>query len=196
MGPPDRDLDKIPDDVDACPDEAGPASTDPKLNGCPIHDRDGDGIRDEEDACPDRAGVPYPDPKANGCPDTDNDGLPDPIDQCVNEPGPPPAGCPKYAHLVGSSFKIEPPIEFGVGEKLRSEGRAALEEVAATMRANPGLPRMGILIGTKGAKAALNDKRAQEVLAVLRAANLDSNRYEVVLRDDIKGGLVQVLAQK
>ncbi len=39
-GPADRDLDGIPDAEDACPDEAGPRSSDPKKNGCPVHDRD------------------------------------------------------------------------------------------------------------------------------------------------------------
>lgn len=191
-GPADRDLDKIPDDVDACPDEAGPASRDPKQSGCPAHDRDGDGIRDDEDFCPDRPGIPYPNPKANGCPDSDNDGLPDPIDSCVNEPGAAPAGCPKYARLASGSFKIEPAIDFGAGEKLSAAGRVALEEVAATMRANPKIEQISISIGTKGARAALSDKRAQEILLVLRGANLDSNRYEVVLRDDVRAGSVQV----
>ncbi len=123
VGPPDRDLDKIPDSEDACPDEAGPPSKNPKLNGCPAHDRDGDGIDDDDDFCPDRAGIPYPDPKANGCPDSDNDGLPDPVDQCVNEPGPAPSGCPKYAHLALGAFKVDPPIDFGVGggEKLPAQ---------------------------------------------------------------------------
>lgn len=191
-GPSDRDLDKIPDGADACPDEAGPQSRDPKANGCPAHDRDGDGIRDDEDFCPDRPGIPYPDPKANGCPDTDNDGLPDPIDPCVNEPGAAPGGCPKMARLAGGAFKIDPPIEFGAGERLSANGRAALEEVAATMRANPKIEQISISVGTRGARAALSDKRAQEILLVLRAANLDSNRYEVVLRDDVRGGSVQV----
>jgi hypothetical protein len=193
VGPADRDLDKIPDEVDACPDEAGPASRDPKTNGCPAHDRDGDGIRDDEDFCPDRAGIPYPDPKANGCPDSDNDGLPDPIDKCGSEPGPAPDGCPKYARLGSGGFKIEPPVEFtGLSDKLPAAGRHALEEVAATLRANPKIEQISITVGTKGARAALSDKRAQEILLVLRAANLDSNRYEVVLRDDLKAGIVQV----
>ena len=197
LGPPDRDLDKIPDDVDACPDEAGPRSDNPKLNGCPIHDRDGDTIRDEEDACPDSPGIPYPDKKANGCPDSDNDGLPDPVDQCVNEPGQPPTGCPKSAHWVDGQFQIDPPIDFGTAEKLWPAGRTALEEVAATMRANPKrIERVSISIGTKGVKASVSDKRAQDILQILRTANLDTSRYEVVLREDIKGGAVLVRIMK
>jgi hypothetical protein len=191
-GPPDRDLDKIPDEVDACPDEAGPPNKDPKRNGCPVHDRDGDGILDEQDACPDKPGIPYPDPKGNGCPDSDNDGLPDPIDQCVNEPGPPPTGCPKYAHLALNAFTIDPPLDFGFGDKLSPENRAALSEIAATLRANPKIDQVSISVGTKGARPAVSDKRAQEILLVLRAANLDTNRYEVVLRDDLRAGAVQV----
>ncbi|MFT3764914.1 MAG: hypothetical protein QM820_05260 [Minicystis sp.] len=192
VGPSNRDLDKIPDTEDACPDEAGPSSRDPKANGCPARDRDGDGIRDDEDFCPDRPGIPYPDPKANGCPDSDNDGLPDPIDACVNEPGAAPRGCPKHAHLASGAFKIEPAIDFGIGDKLTSAGRTALEEVAATMRANPKIEQISISVGTKGARPALSDKRAQEILLVLRAANLDPARYEVVLRDDLRAGVVQV----
>jgi hypothetical protein len=191
QGPPDRDLDKIPDSEDACPDEAGPPSRDPKTNGCPAHDRDGDGIRDEEDYCPDRPGVPHPDPKANGCPDSDNDGLPDPIDQCVNEPGPGPSGCPKHARLATGAFKIDPGIDF-VGDKLNATSRASFEEVAATMRANPKIAQISIALGTKGVRPGVSDKRAQDILGVLRAANLDANRFEVVLRDDLKGGVVQV----
>ncbi len=81
--PSDRDGDGILDDKDACPDEAGVASDDPKKNGCPEakpSDRDGDGILDDDDACPDEKGVPSDDPKKNGCPvvvppDRDGDGI-------------------------------------------------------------------------------------------------------------------------
>lgn len=191
-GPADRDLDKILDKDDACPDEAGTASRDLKLNGCPSRDRDGDGVRDDEDFCADRAGIPYEDPRANGCPDTDNDGVPDPIDECKNEPGAAPAGCPKFAHLGTAGFQLTPPIEFGRDEKLSSDGRAALEEIAGTMRANPKIEQVSIGIGTKGAPAKLSDKRAEEILLVLRAGNLDESRYEVVLRDDLKAGTVLV----
>ena len=73
----DRDGDGLNDDVDACPDDPGPAA----LQGCP--DRDGDGIPDKDDQCPDEAGLP----EYNGCPDTDQDGIPDFRDECPQEPG-------------------------------------------------------------------------------------------------------------
>lgn len=66
--PSDRDGDGILDGDDACPDEPGVRSDDPRKNGCPLRDRDGDGIYDDDDACPDAAGPPNEDPKKHGCP--------------------------------------------------------------------------------------------------------------------------------
>ncbi|MEB2311339.1 MAG: thrombospondin type 3 repeat-containing protein [Sorangiineae bacterium] len=81
----DRDQDGITDHNDACPDEAGVASSNPSLNGCPATDRDGDGIPDDRDRCPTEPGGAE---SADGCPirDTDKDGIPDDRDQCPNEP--------------------------------------------------------------------------------------------------------------
>ncbi len=74
----DSDGDGIFDDVDLCPQAAGPA----ELNGCP--DKDGDGIADFEDKCPEIAGQ-----KAfKGCPDSDGDGVSDNDDECPNVAGP------------------------------------------------------------------------------------------------------------
>ncbi|KPL90578.1 PP2C family protein-serine/threonine phosphatase [Herpetosiphon geysericola] len=66
--PSDRDGDGFVDDIDACPDVAGPN------NGCPapveptappaVADSDGDTIPDDRDACPNEPG----DPSRNGCP--------------------------------------------------------------------------------------------------------------------------------
>lgn len=190
-GPPDRDLDKIPDEKDACPGEAGPARSDPAQNGCPLPDKDGDGIIDAEDACQTSPGIKHANAEANGCPDVDNDQLPEPIDTCPNEPGPAASlGCPKYAHLEAEAFVIKPPIKFS-GDQLSAEGQAALEEIAATMRANPKIEQVSISLGTKGVSAEVSDKRAQAIIFVLRSGSLDSNRYEVVLRDDLKAGTVQ-----
>jgi outer membrane protein OmpA-like peptidoglycan-associated protein len=88
--PSDRDKDGILDKDDACPDEPGVKSDDPKKHGCPAPgDKDGDGILDENDACPDEAGVESDDPEKHGCPrrDKDKDGVFDEDDACVDEPG-------------------------------------------------------------------------------------------------------------
>jgi outer membrane protein OmpA-like peptidoglycan-associated protein len=104
--PADRDHDGIADDEDACPDEPGVKTDDPKTNGCPAPppappaDRDRDGIPDAEDACPDIAGVQTDDPKTNGCPpDRDHDGIADAEDACPDVAGartddPKTNGCP------------------------------------------------------------------------------------------------------
>jgi outer membrane protein OmpA-like peptidoglycan-associated protein len=191
--PTDPDLDGIPNDRDACPEEAGPDSKDPKQRGCPFLDADGDLIRDDEDACPAQAGVKHPDVKANGCPDTDNDLLPDPVDACRTEPGAAPTGCPAYARLDKRAFVVSPPIQFADGSaQLSKQARAALDEIAATMRANPKLGHVSIQLGTKGASAAISDKRAEAIALVLRAANIDPQRFEVVLQDSMKSGAVEV----
>jgi OOP family OmpA-OmpF porin len=97
--PRDQDNDAIVDDKDACPTVPGPASDDPKKNGCPS-DKDDDGIVDSKDACPDVQGVTNPDPKKNGCPpDQDEDGILDNNDACPTLKGatsddPKKNGCP------------------------------------------------------------------------------------------------------
>ncbi|MFN5422715.1 MAG: OmpA family protein [bacterium] len=77
----DADLDGVVNDVDQCPNIAGPVSN----NGCPIADRDKDGVADSLDRCPD-----MPSNVGNdGCPviDRDRDGIVDSIDQCPDQPG-------------------------------------------------------------------------------------------------------------
>jgi outer membrane protein OmpA-like peptidoglycan-associated protein len=88
--PADRDRDGILDKDDACPDEAGVESDDPKKHGCPLPaDRDRDGILDKDDACPDEAGVESDEPEKHGCPrsDKDKDTVFDEEDACVDVPG-------------------------------------------------------------------------------------------------------------
>lgn len=192
--PTDIDVDGIPNDGDACPEQAGPDNKDPKLRGCPFLDADGDLVRDEEDACPVQAGTRHPDVKANGCPDSDNDLLPDPIDGCRTEPGDAKnSGCPIHARLDKRSFRVNPPIQFAEGSSMLSkQAKAALEEIAATMRANPKLGHVSIALGTKGAPAALSDKRAEQISLVLLGVNVSSQRFEVVLQDSLRSGTVEV----
>ncbi|MFO0576363.1 MAG: OmpA family protein [Polyangia bacterium] len=101
--PKDRDGDGIPDRSDACIDEPGEPSSDPRKHGCPPppKDSDGDGVIDPQDRCPTEAMGKTPDPDKVGCPlrDKDGDGIYDADDRCVDEPaGPNPdpvqKGCP------------------------------------------------------------------------------------------------------
>lgn len=80
-GCPDKDGDGIADKDDQCPDVAGTAAN----KGCPVTDRDGDKINDADDKCPDVSGVA----KYNGCPvpDSDGDGLNDEEDKCPDQVG-------------------------------------------------------------------------------------------------------------
>jgi OmpA-OmpF porin, OOP family len=101
--PPDGDSDGVVDAEDACPEQPGVRTGDPKTQGCvPPPDRDRDGVLDGEDACPDDPGVPSSNGAINGCPrprDRDGDGASDPADACPDVAGvrtddPKTNGCP------------------------------------------------------------------------------------------------------
>ncbi|MBI1838340.1 MAG: OmpA family protein [Flavobacteriia bacterium] len=76
-GCPDSDGDQIIDKLDNCIYDKGPHST----NGCP--DKDGDGIIDMNDMCPNEKGLGI----HYGCPDRDFDGVIDAADRCPDVPG-------------------------------------------------------------------------------------------------------------
>ena len=102
--PKDRDHDGIIDKKDACPDEPGEATDDPRTNGCPPPpppDSDGDGVIDPQDKCPSEPKGQNPDPEKLGCPlrDRDGDAVFDNEDKCPDEPkgqnpDPEKLGCP------------------------------------------------------------------------------------------------------
>jgi OmpA-OmpF porin, OOP family len=81
--PGDRDGDGLPDGEDACPDEPGPRTADPKTNGCPPPDLGELPVEVQRTRCVDF-------PNAPGCPsaDRDGDGIPDAFDACPDKPGP------------------------------------------------------------------------------------------------------------
>ena len=87
-GCPDSDEDGLPDYKDRCPDMFGSI----ELKGCP--DSDGDGVSDNDDECPNMAGSI----ENNGCPDNDadSDGIPNDLDNCPTVAGPASNnGCPE-----------------------------------------------------------------------------------------------------
>ena len=82
----DRDRDSVPDPLDACPDQPGPAGVGAESPGCP--DRDGDGVADRRDACPAMPGIRHGESSGHGCPaDSDGDGAVDAADACPAQPG-------------------------------------------------------------------------------------------------------------
>lgn len=95
----DVDADGVPDEMDECPQEAGPSAS----RGCQLPgDIDADGLVGEQDACPETAGSP----EASGCPigmapDGDLDGAHDTSDRCPDEAGLPDwDGCPLAAWSI------------------------------------------------------------------------------------------------
>jgi outer membrane protein OmpA-like peptidoglycan-associated protein len=112
--PSDRDGDSVLDKEDACPEEPGVRSPNPRRNGCPPppDDKDSDGIFDRQDACPTEPGPANRDPKKHGCPlppDRDKDTFLDPVDACPDQPGlanedPKKHGCPPPPDTDGDSF--------------------------------------------------------------------------------------------
>jgi OOP family OmpA-OmpF porin len=69
--PGDADKDKLPDDIDMCPNAAEDGKGVHTDDGCPeqLNDADSDGVYDAEDACPHEPGPRNADPAKNGCPE-------------------------------------------------------------------------------------------------------------------------------
>ncbi len=204
--PKDRDGDGIVDSLDACPDQAGPAS----LNGCP--DRDGDGIADKDDACPDVAGFakykgcPIPDTdkdgindeedkcptvpgvaRYQGCPvpDTDKDGVNDEEDKCPNEAGPASNfGCPVIAPEVIEKVNLAAKnIFFATGSsKLLAKSYSSLNNVVKILQDNPSY-KVDIeghtdTTGTAEKNHVLSHDRADAVKAYLITKGIDESRIK------------------
>ena len=204
--PKDRDGDGIVDSLDACPDQAGPAS----LNGCP--DRDGDGIADKDDACPDVAGLarykgcPIPDTdkdgindeedkcptvpgvaRYQGCPvpDTDKDGVNDEEDKCPNEAGPASNfGCPVIAPEIIEKVNVAAKkVFFATGSsKLLAKSYPALNSVVTVLTDNPtykvDIEGHTDTTGTHEKNMVLSNDRAASVKAYLVSKGIDESRIK------------------
>lgn len=179
---PDHDGDGVPDCEDACAYAAGPKSTDPAKNGCPLPDADGDGIPDAEDACPHEAGPRTSDPTTSGCalkavepapappppppnPDRDGDGIPNDADACPDEPGkadpdPKKNGCP-MAFVEGNTIKILEQVKFKTASAEIVAGKDSediLNAVASVLKARPEITRVRIEGHTDDRGDAANNK--------------------------------------
>ena len=83
----DKDGDRVPNTVDACPEEAEDKDGYQDEDGCPDRDNDGDGLADDKDRCENEPEDRDDFQEDDGCPepDNDNDGILDVSDRCAND---------------------------------------------------------------------------------------------------------------
>lgn len=182
--PIDGDQDGVFDGLDQCPRTPTGVAVD--QTGCP-RDTDGDGVNDAFDRCPDTPpGTPV---DATGCPlavDSDGDGVPNDRDRCPNTaPGQSvdATGCPNL--FVMEEGRARPlvlrGVRFETGKSaLRPESYAALDEVAASLLANPTV-RIEIAghtdnTGSRALNQRLSLQRAQAVRAYLASKGVRPDR--------------------
>jgi OmpA-OmpF porin, OOP family len=185
----DRDHDKIPDDIDLCPEDGKPPNPD---DGCPaLPDRDGDGIPDNVDKCPDQPEDFDGIQDADGCPedDADKDGIPDAQDACPKEPGdadpdPKKNGCPKFIRRISGSTEIQilKVIEFATGKAtILPKSFPILDEVVRLLKVNLDIKMLGIEghtdnRGSDKLNEKLSDDRAHSVMKYLTEKGIDGGR--------------------
>jgi len=189
----DNDGDGIVDANDQCSMAAEDNDGFEDADGCPDNDNDGDGIVDVGDTCPGQAEDRDGHQDADGCPDNDNDGdgIVDAIDKC-------PAvaetlngfrdddGCaderPKYV------FEKDAPVilysvEFKTNSaELREESHAVLDEVVASLKAQPDV-RVRVEghtddRGKDSYNLTLSQQRALSVVNYLASKGVDRERLE------------------
>ena len=169
----DNDMDGIADTEDACPNEPETVNGADDEDGCPDEDADTDGISDIRDACPAEAEDLDQFEDEDGCPDedNDNDGFPDEKDSCPTLPESAAGlgdrnGCPEYFKLEGNKIRFSARIGFIKGvARLKRSGQKVLEELAASIIANPLWEEVRISVHTLGE----GDSEAEQLLSEVRA---------------------------
>ncbi|HYH98530.1 OmpA family protein [Hyalangium sp.] len=181
---PDSDGDGVLDDVDACPDEPGPASR----QGCPLRDSDGDGLLDEQDRCPKQAGIA----EMRGCPprDTDGDTVWDHLDNCRTIPGPPHnQGCPannrQLVVIQRNRIEIKDTIHFDYDKAtIKSRSFTLLDQVARVLIEHPEIVSVSIeghtdALGTDLYNHDLSRRRAGAVRDYLERQGVERERMTI-----------------
>jgi OmpA-OmpF porin, OOP family len=187
----DTDGDKIVDRLDACPTIAEDIDNFEDEDGCSDPDNDLDGIPDEVDKCLNEFGTQ----ENNGCNvgDKDNDKIADNKDKCPDLPGPAPRGCPAkvYVTKTPAALVLKTPIVFTKEGVSKGAPTAALDQIAAILRANPTLK---IVIEAQAMSSKLEDdneklSRVQGTLVktALVEKGIEASRLEVKALGSNKG---------
>jgi outer membrane protein OmpA-like peptidoglycan-associated protein len=185
----DTDGDGINDHRDACPTEPEDRDAFEDENGCPDPDNDQDEVLDVNDGAPldpeDRDGFADTD----GIPDPDNDGdtVLDPNDECPLAPGPVEHnGCPQAIRFdveTGTIYILQR-VEFATNrDVILDRSFPVLEEVRATLAANPQLLRIRIEghtddRGRDPANLDLSARRGRSVMRWLIEHGIEAGRLE------------------
>jgi len=188
----DRDLDRIPDAVDACPDAAEDEDGFEDADGCYDADNDRDGVVDIRDLCPcDPEDVDGWEDQ-DGCPDPDNDAdrFHDACDLCPSEPETyngicDEDGCPDASGVCveDSRIVIIETVGFARGSaRVAPESVPLIEALAATLLGNPQIERVA-LVGQatpdERRASTLGLRRAEAVRDAVVARGVASERLEV-----------------
>ena len=164
----DSDGDGVPDHLDACPDQPGVATLDPKTNGCPPNDRDHDGIPNDVDKCPDEPETYNGFEDADGCPDS-----------------PPIRAEVRADQIVIINERVN--FDFGKDTIVGKRSFEALDLVAKVMVEHPEIKHLEVgghtdNVGPNATNLDVSRRRAAAVLAYLvgrgvEASRLTSNGY-------------------
>jgi outer membrane protein OmpA-like peptidoglycan-associated protein len=194
---PDNDGDGIPDMNDHCPLDPESMNGHADLDGCPDEaptgNSDGDAFMDDVDRCPyDAEDVDgYADDDGCPDPDNDNDGILDTLDRCPNQREifngvDDEDGCPEDQRVVVEKDKIRitEVIYFDTGKAtIQSRSHSLLDEIAATIQANPNIKKIRIeghtdAQGNDSANLKLSQARAESVRVYLIRKGVAAERLD------------------
>jgi outer membrane protein OmpA-like peptidoglycan-associated protein len=164
--------------------------------GCTEADSDNDGIPDGLDKCPNEPEDMDGYQDQDGCddPDNDHDGIPDVLDQCVNQPETingvqDDDGCPDSGDssvmLMQDHIELIDGVDFaGDSATLKNSSMSVLEQVFATLRANPQIKVIQIqaYVDNRGSNAsdlALSQKRGEAVKKYLLDKGVEPSRIDL-----------------
>ncbi|MCA1826429.1 MAG: OmpA family protein [Myxococcales bacterium] len=153
VGPqaPDRDGDGVPDDVDRCPDQPGPAD----LDGCP--DDDDDGIPNWQDKCPKQPGPAEHD----GCPLAEGEPLVEITSKRI---------------MLNDSINFDTGKD-----TIKSSSYPVLDQVAKLLNDHPEMKKVRVEghtdnVGNAGYNKELSHRRASSVVRYLVAKGVAESR--------------------
>lgn len=186
----DDDRDGITNDEDKCPKVAEDKDGFQDDDGCVDEDNDKDGIKDTVDKCPDTPESFNGFQDKDGCPegDQDRDGIFDAIDRCdakaeTRNGFKDKDGCPdEIPAEMKALLGLQPQLRFrnkSVSFKKKRKAKRRLDLIAAELIKT----KLRVIItanALKGDKQALSEKRALELVKLLRERGVSADQLKAV----------------